>query len=323
MPRPPHRPRRRSSRSPTPPTCPTRAGRLFYATQPRLLDAAAFQGSCTQGQSSTGLRSDGAVGCYDPADGSIVIYRPADARLQGFVVETAGHETLHVAWEQLTSDERDTLTPLLEAQVAALAADDPVHEQIAGSVGTHPENRPTELFAYVGTQVWRDGGLDPQLEAVYARFVTDRSALVAVHTAWKGMLDQLAADIDAASQALVDQEYANASARAQLDADTSAVASYRQKYDAKRAEVDAMSADDRALLQLSWVWWDGTELPMRAADETLGDAADLLARDEAALADRTAALATAEASAAAERTRVEGLVTDVNALQAQLDPATA
>lgn len=38
------------------------------------------------------------------------------------------------------------------------------------------------LFAYVGTQIGREGGLEPQLEEVYARFISDRSALVAVHT---------------------------------------------------------------------------------------------------------------------------------------------
>ena len=122
--------------------------------------------------------------------------QPADPRLRGFVVETVAHETLHAPGTASSSTEQTRLTALLEAVVASLPADDEVHEQIAGSVGGNAENRPTELFAYVGTQVWRDGGLDPQLEAVYARFVTDRAALVAVHTGWLAVLDEMGAAID-------------------------------------------------------------------------------------------------------------------------------
>lgn len=296
---------------------------VFYATSPELLDAAAFAGRCTEGHASTAVRAGGAVGCYLPSTGSIVLYQPADARLRGFVVETAAHEMLHAAWERLTDGERTDLEPLLESEVALLAADDPIHEQLTGSVGDHPENRPTELFAYVGTQVWRDGGLAPELEATYSRFIADRAALVAVHDGWQGTLDQLSADLEAASQALTDQEYANATARAQLQAETAAVDSYRDAYLEKQAEVSALPADERARLRLSWVWWDGTELSMQPADDTLAAAADLLARDDAAMAARAAELDTADAAAAAERTRVEGLVTDLRALQAQLDPATA
>lgn len=296
---------------------------VFYATVPQLLDATAFAGRCTEGHASTPVHAGGAVGCYLPSTGTIVLYQPTDARLRGFVVETAAHELLHAAWERLTDDERTALEPLLESEVATLAADDPLHEQLAGSVGDHPENRPTELFAYVGTQVWRDGGLAPDLEATYARFVADRAALVAVHDGWEGTLDQLSADLETASQALTDQEYANATARAQLQAEAAAVGSYRDAYEAKRAEVSALPADERAGLSLSWVWWDGTELSMQPADDTLDAAAALLARDDASLAARGAELDAADAAAAAERTRVEGLVADLQALQAQLDPTTA
>ena len=173
------------------------------------------------------------------------------------------------------------MTALLEAVVASLPADDRVHEQIAGSVGGNSENRPTGLFAYVGTQV--AGGLEPRAEAVYARFVTDRAALVAVHTGWVAVLDEMGAAIDAASDALVAQEYGNAEERARISGDEANVTYYRQSYDAKVAEVAAMSASQRDRLLLSWTWWDGTPLPMAPADETLGSAAGLLARDEAAL----------------------------------------
>ena len=84
-----------------------------------------------------------------------------------------------------------------------------------------------------------------------------------------------------------------------------------------------MSAAQRQRLRLSWEWWDGTVLPMAPADETLAGAAALLARDEVDLPARSAAVAAAEAAAAAERVRVEAMVTDLNALQQDLDPASS
>ena len=84
-----------------------------------------------------------------------------------------------------------------------------------------------------------------------------------------------------------------------------------------------MSPEQRQLTTLSWVWWDGTDLPMAPADETMTLATSLLARDDATLPGRDAALAAAEASTTAERARIDGLVAELRALQAQLDPTTA
>ena len=293
---------------------------LLYGTQTEILGADAFAGRCRGVGSTPSVRADGAVGCFLAESNAIVVYAPADARLRGFVVETVAHETLHAAWNVLDQAEQTRLAALLEAVVATLPADDKLHEQIAGSVGGHGENRPTELFAYVGTQVWADGGLDPQLETVYARFVSDRAALVAVHTGWVAVLDEMGAAIQVASDALVAQEYANADARASVNGDTASLDFYRETFEAKSAEVASMSAAQRQRLRLSWEWWDGTVLPMAPADETLAGAAALLARDEVDLPARSAAVAAAEAAAAAERVRVEAMVADLNALQQDLDP---
>jgi len=294
---------------------------LLYGSRPELLDLAAFAGRCTDGHAASPVLHEGAVGCYDPGSGTIAVYAPADPRLRGFVVETVAHETLHAAWTRLTDSEQAEVTPLLEAEVAALPAGDPMPQQIAGSVDDHPETRPTELFAYVGTQVWRDGGLSPRLEAVYGRFVADRAALVAVHTGFLAQLDTTRADIEAAYRAVVATEEADAVSRAQYDADAEALEFYRREYQAKAAEVAAMPADRRERLRLSWQWWDGTDLPMAPADETLATAAALLARDDVELPARQAAIVAATDAATAERARVDALRADFEALQAQLDPA--
>ncbi len=297
---------------------------LFYSTRPRVLGAAEFAGQCADapGDEVEGraLAADGRVGCFQPRDGSIVIYQPADERLWPYAVETAAHETLHAQWARLGADDRAELTRLLEAEAALLPADAPIREQIEGSVGAHEENRPTELFAYLGTQVWRPGGLDPVLEAAFAEVFTDREALVGVHAAWTAMLETTSAEIDEAVKALQQREYDNSLARSQLGADMATVDAYSTAYAEKVDEVAAMPADERSRLRLSWVWWDGTRLPMRDADVTLAKAAALLERDAAALAVRDDALSAQEAAAATERARVEALIADANALQSQLGP---
>lgn len=300
---------------------------LLYRAQPELLDAAAFAGRCDR--PDTTAAEGGAVGCYvgprgadlRHADGAIVVYRPADARLHGFVVTTAAHELLHAAWDDLAAAERTEVTPLLEAVVAGLDPDDPLHEQLTVSVGPYPESRPTELFAYVGTQVWRPGGLGPRVEELYARYVADREALVAVHTGFRGMLDAVSAEVTAAQGALDARGLTQVLDQKRYDADVAALASYRAALEQQETQIAAMAPRERDRLLLSWTWRDGTVLPSSPAEQTLARARELLARDEAELAARAETLAATAAEIAVEETRVAALRADADALWAQLDPA--
>ncbi|MCL3860795.1 hypothetical protein [Actinotalea sp. K2] len=295
---------------------------LLYGTNPEILGAQEFAGRCER-HTTPRMLPTAAVGCFNAGTNTMVVYAPADPRLRGFVVETVAHETLHAAWEELDAPEQEEMTVLLEAEIAAQPADSRIHEQIAGSIGDSPESRSTELFAYIGTQVWREGGLAPRLESVYARSVADRAALVGVHTGWRALLEGITTDIAATQEAFAEQQRIVAQQRAQHQGDTASVENYRQTYQQKAAEVAAMPDEERERLQLGWTWWDGTELPMAPADQTLATAADLLARDDAALAARHANLTAEEAAVAAERTRIEALIADYNALNSQLDPSGA
>jgi len=133
----------------------------------------------------------------------------------------------------------------------------------------------------------------------------------------------MGADIQTASQALATREGTNAQHQAQYTADSASVDYYRRAYQAKAAEVAAMPASRRERLQLAWVWWDGTKLPMAPAAQTLAGAATLLARDDSALPTREAAIHADVAAAVEERARVQGLADGLQALQAQLDPAAS
>ncbi|QGQ18096.1 hypothetical protein GC089_00950 [Cellulomonas sp. JZ18] len=305
----------------------TQEGReLLYRARPQLLGAAEFAGHCGAGVRA--VRAEGAVGCYRPASGtdvsggSIVVYVPADARLHGFVVETTAHELLHAAWDELTPTERGEAAELLRDVVAGIDPADPIHAQIAGSVGGYEGNRPTEHFAYVGSQVWREGGLHPRLEALYGRYVAHRAALVEVSTAFQGRLDRLAADADAAVSALSARRNEHAQARAQLAADVATLDGYRSMLEQEETRYAAMPPGEQARSRLGWTWRDGTRLPMAAASTTLGAARGLLVRDEAEMAVRAEALRVAGEELAAEEARVEALVADVEEVLGQLDPGT-
>ncbi|GIG40662.1 hypothetical protein [Cellulomonas phragmiteti] len=298
---------------------------LLYMAQPELLGAEEFAGRCGRGDSGT-AGSGGAVGCYHTSAGGletggrIVVYTPADPRLRGFVVETAAHELLHAAWTELTSDERAAAATTLAAVVAGIDPADDLHAQLAGSVADRPQNRPTEMFAYVGTQVWAPGGLDPALEELYGRYVADREALVGVHTAFQGQIDAMTAEVTSAQQALSQRQYDQALGVAQLEADTANLAQYRGTIEQEEARLAGLPAAERARSLLSWTWRDGTALPEAPAAELLADARALLARDEAELAARGAALQTGAAEVAAEEERVAAVRADLEALFAQLNP---
>ena len=192
-------------------------------------------------------------------------------------------------------------------------------------VGEMPVAKGTAQDAHTvaALMVEAKSGLSAQLEATYARFVSDRAALVAVHTGWRGLLDAMDTEIRTASDALAARDAAIAQRQAQHTADAASVDYYRRAYRTKAAQVAAMPASQRQRLQLSWVWWDGTELPMAPAGQTLAAAAALLARDDAALQAQAPAIDADLAAATQEHARVEGRVADLDALRAQLDPTTA
>jgi hypothetical protein len=151
---------------------------IFAASRPRLADADEVSEACG---------GEGFHGCYSSSESTrsfdtIVIYQRVPGRIDADTVITAAHELLHAAYMRLDGGERARVDELLETEILRVSPDDPVHEQIAGSLQGDPTNRSTELFAYLGTQFLPAGGMAPELEAIYSRFIADRAALVRVYT---------------------------------------------------------------------------------------------------------------------------------------------
>ena len=293
---------------------------IFTDTRPELLDSADFREACgTTSETSEGGRW-AVVGCYygmSGESGRVAIFRPGDVRLADQVVVTAAHEFLHAAYARLDPDEQDRLDPLLEARWSSIPVDDPVQTSLASSVGTASENRATEQFAYLGTEI-ADAG-DPALEAFYTPYFTDRPALVVIDGALDSLWTGLWADYQAQADALVGHEQANADAAAQAQADRAQLEGELALHNDQVSEYNALSAEEQS------------RLVVMDPDGSLGDEAwgDYLLRRtgeitaaESELADRQAQLDASVTAAQGERAAVEARGAELSALEAASVPTS-
>jgi hypothetical protein len=291
---------------------------IFLATRPELLDSGDFRRACddtpdgTDGEFST-------VGCFygfGEQFGRIAIFRPRDARLADQIVVTAAHEFLHAAYARLSVGEHARLDALLDARWSAIPADDPIRASLASSVGSVAENRPTEEFAYLGTEI--ADGVDPALEAYYARFFRDRGAVVAIHAADRALWNGLEDGYRAQSAAVTGQAQANADASAQLQADRARLDTERAEYNRQVAEYNARSPEARARIFVTES--DGSVTNEPFGSYLAGRLAEFGTR-QAENDARATRLAAAETAAAAARTEAERLAADLDALDAAAVPA--
>lgn len=155
----------------------TAEGRLiFYDAEPAIVDGPEIARICTDGEELPGGLYH--AGCYLGTD-RIFLLRE---RRTPVLVTTAAHELLHAAYRRMSDTERTHIDALVTVEMARVPADDPIHAQIEASVGDNPQARPDEKFAYLGSQVLLPGGFAPELDAVYARYFTDRAGLAGAHT---------------------------------------------------------------------------------------------------------------------------------------------
>lgn len=291
----------------------TEEGRaLLYASRPRIATVAEVAEACERSV------DDPPAGCFNSLRG-IFIYQPDDARVADAAVTTLAHELLHAAYAQLGDGEVWVIHDMLDAEIARVPADDPLHERIAWSVGGHEASRETELFAFLGSEVFPEGGFAPELEAVYARFFSDRAALVAVSRQVEAAIDTVVAETRAAFDALAVAEQANADARAQWEADRQGHEVARAQYNADADRYNAMSPGERG----GWmVTWSAPGSPPRTAPlgESLAVRLSELEAYRVDLDARAGALAETEAAARTRRAEVEALYADLEALARSIDP---
>ncbi len=310
----------------------TEAGRdTFYRTSPELVGNEVLD-LCAGAHHSTATATDFAasdagsepgtdgvtMGCYTGAD-RIFLFQSADERLRGFTVTFAAHELLHAIYERMDAAERARVDTLVAAEIARVPSDDPVHTQIAGSVGDDETKLGTERFAYLGSQVQLEGGFSPALEAIYSRIFADRGALTAVYRDAVALLDTVRSDVEAAWTRVLAAETDAGTARAQYDADQAWHAAALEQYNASRAEYTATPEADRPAYVVSFTTRDGRIISTSWA-EFLQTRSSELQTLQADLDAREPALIEQEAAAAALRAQTQAATDDANALFAAAFP---
>jgi hypothetical protein len=192
---------------------------LFRASKPAIDGTDNFGSVCGSAEAGSGI-----LGCYLPVTQTIVLYDVTNEQLDGIEDVVASHEMLHAAWDRLDEAERARLTTLLDAEAAALAGDAGFVERMALYAELEPGEHANELHSIIGTEV---GTISPELETYYARYFSDRSALIALHVASNAVFE----DIEARSTALVAELEA---LRTSIDTD---YASYNSGYDTLNADI--------------------------------------------------------------------------------------
>lgn len=144
-----------------------RARRLFYVYHPELNDRAQFSSHCPNNGEKTIV-----LGCYINTQG-IFLFDVTDERLTGVEEVTAAHETLHAAYDRLSTKDKSRVDKLLNDVLNKLQ-DVRIHSTVESyrMAGADVNN---ELHSILGTEVRE---LSPELEAYYAQYFTDRSKIV-------------------------------------------------------------------------------------------------------------------------------------------------
>ncbi len=203
------------------------AKRLFYVFYPELQDKEAFNASCRNIELSIVL------GCYVQGQG-IYIFRVVDPRLDGIEEVTAAHEMLHVAYERLSRSERERVDTLTRE-----AFDLVTNERIIRTLDSYRERDagvvPNELHSIIASEV-RD--IPEELEAYYAKYFTDRTAVVSLSEQYEKAFTERKDRVEAFDRQLE-------ALRGQIDSAQSSLDRLQGSLNSERSRLDALLAEGR------------------------------------------------------------------------------
>ncbi|TAL15235.1 hypothetical protein EPN95_00470 [Patescibacteria group bacterium] len=162
-------------------------GKFFYfASEPAIETAPQFNNDCQQQETGNAI-----LGCYSGK--RIYVYAVTNTQLDGIEEVTAAHETLHAIWDRMSDSDRASVGALLEAAFTKIN-DPTLNDRMAYYNRTEPGERLNELHSILGTEY---ANLGPALEAHYAKYFSDRSKVVALHTSYESVFDNLKKQSDA------------------------------------------------------------------------------------------------------------------------------
>lgn len=155
----------------------------FYVSFPEIQDRDHFNTSCN----TTHTQETVVLGCYTGRH--IYVFNVEDPKLDGIKEVTAAHEMLHAAYERLDASERNHIDALLD-KTAKATTDENLKTLLSAYDKSEPGERLNELHSILGTQVHN---LDPELEAYYKQYFSNRGALVDLSDKYESVFNSLKA----------------------------------------------------------------------------------------------------------------------------------
>ncbi len=198
------------------------ADRLFYVNHPVLAARDLFNQYCTDDTDQVAT-----LGCYKGDRNGIYVYDVSDARLNGVKEVTAAHEMLHQAYDRLGHTEKQHINSLLQAYYAQMT-DQTIRDQIESYKKSEPGQLVNEMHSIFATQV-RD--LPPELETYYARYFSDRLAIVAFY-------EQYQAEFNNRRKQIADYDTQLNSLKKQIDEHKASLKSRETQLAAQRTQLD-------------------------------------------------------------------------------------
>lgn len=153
----------------------------FYASTPEIDSSDTFNKNCVRQEATSAI-----LGCYYMQ--RIFLYDVKNNEtLSGVKTVTAAHEMLHAAWERLSSSEQTRLGLLLESAYNKVKTSE-LATRMEYYARSQPGERTQELHSILGTEFNDLGG---ELNDYYARYFKDRTALVAIHTKYSAIFNDI------------------------------------------------------------------------------------------------------------------------------------
>lgn len=195
----------------------------FFAAQPALSDREDFNSNCRHRDKESII-----LGCYIPMQ-HIFIFDIDDERLAGVKEVTSAHEMLHVAYDRLSSSEKDKVNQLLESELSSIS-NESLQERLAVYERTEPGEKFNELHSIIGTEVT---SISPELEEYYKQYFEDRKVIADMANRYEKLFNELQQQQEGLS-AEIDALVAELNQRVsgynvEIDALNSAISDFNQK----------------------------------------------------------------------------------------------
>lgn len=159
----------------------TRGQQIFYATTPAVEERDAFNTDCQSVERTAAI-----LGCY--VRDRIFLYNIQSKELDGALEVTAAHEMLHAAYARLNVFDQAQVDAMINAEYAKIKDNPDIKQEMQYYAQAEPGEEINELHSIIGTTI-KD--LPANLEQYYARYFTDRAAIVAMNAKYTAVFDEV------------------------------------------------------------------------------------------------------------------------------------